>query len=237
MGIVRFGAPTELILQLKTKYGLDVFVETGTFQGRTARWAADHFARVITIEGSKEIYESNLARHRDAANLEFLVGDSRHVLAEVVPRLGRPAIFWLDSHWCGEGTFGKEAECPLLEEIAAINRSSESHIILIDDARFFLAPPLEPHRFEDWPTIDAVISRLKCDTDRYYVVVIEDVIVAVPHNAREPVISYCQAAQRALLDDVLKRSSLEGGLENMARGLTTVAREGINKLRRLCGLV
>jgi hypothetical protein len=230
MGIVRFGAPTELILQLKQACGVGTFVETGTFQGGTARWAADHFARTITIEGSKEIYESNLVRHRDATNLEFLVGDSRRVLAQVVPRLERPAIFWLDSHWCGEGTYGKDAECPLLDEIAAINRSSQSHFILIDDARFFLAPPMEPHRFEDWPTIDAVIARLKGDTDRYYVVVIEDVIVAVPHEAKELVIAYCQVAQRTLLDEVLKSSSIEGGLEAMARGLTTVASEGINRL-------
>jgi hypothetical protein len=55
MGLIRMGPPTEFILQLKERYGLVNFIETGTYHGSTAVWAASYFDNVITIEYSREI--------------------------------------------------------------------------------------------------------------------------------------------------------------------------------------
>jgi hypothetical protein len=47
MGIVRWGPPEELVLRFKRASSIDMFIETGTFKGDTASWAAAHFPSVI----------------------------------------------------------------------------------------------------------------------------------------------------------------------------------------------
>src|SRR3989442_12746550 len=97
--------PKELMLQLKGKYALEDFIETGTYQGGTAVWAAAHFDRVTTIEFSRSLYEETKAQHDRTSNLSFLFGDSREALRAIVPTLHQPAIFWLDSHCSGGQTY------------------------------------------------------------------------------------------------------------------------------------
>lgn len=135
------GAPRSLMLYIKQLNCIETYLEAGTFQGGTARWMAGEFERVVTIENSHSLYEEARQRHQDAANIEFLFGDSRTRLAEIVPTLQEQAIFWLDSHWCGGESYGESDQCPLLDELEIINAAEIDHIVLIDDARLFLAPP------------------------------------------------------------------------------------------------
>src|SRR5437879_6600737 len=187
----RVGLPRELILSLKDHFGLRLFVECGTYRGDTAVWAASHFERVITIEASKEIYETTSAKHGKIGNIKFLYGDSRTVLPTILPSLVEPTIIWLDSHWSGGSTYGEKDECPLLEELALISSSRQTHFLFIDDARMFMSPPPYPHQIDAWPTIDLVIEAIKRSGKAYYIVCLGDVIVAVPKNAQEIVRNYC----------------------------------------------
>lgn len=192
MGLVRMGPPTELILLLKDRYAVKDFIETGSYYGNTAVWAASCFDNVTTIEYSREIYEETVAKHGKIQNINFIFGDSRSVLKTIVPKLSHPAIFWLDSHWSGGQTYGENDECPLIEEIRAMNMSKCAHFVFIDDARLFTSPAPRPHRIEQWPSIDEIIEALKSSNHKYYIVVIEDVIIAVPEYAKDPVASHCQ---------------------------------------------
>lgn len=189
MGIVRMGMPTELVSKLQKAYNVQLFVETGTYQGNTALWAAEHFQTVITIEASAEIYAQVVATHSQVKNVKFLYGHSKEQLATLVPSMNEPCIFWLDGHWCGGVSYGEEDECPLLEELLIINRSAQDHFILIDDARLFLNPPPPPHRTEQWPNINAVLDLLAANRSRY-TSVFEDVIVSVPESAKSVVAEY-----------------------------------------------
>ncbi len=178
---------------MRTTHGVDTFIETGTYQGGTAAWASGFFKQVITIEGSLEFHRAARERHADLRNIDFLVGDSTVLLAEALARTpGRPAILWLDAHWM-PGSYGSGAECPVLEEIAAVNRSGTGHFLLIDDARLFLAPPPRPHRAADWPDLAALLAALGSDPGQSrYTTIYDDVIISVPESAREATRNYLQ---------------------------------------------
>lgn len=192
MGIVRMGIPQELTLTLRTVFNIDVFVETGTFLGGTSSWAAKYFPRVVTVEAAPHLHAEAKKRHASLGNIDFKLGDSRQAMAEVVPKLTSPGLFWLDGHWsCGE-TAGEGDECPLMDELAVLAQSPLQHFVLIDDARLFAAPPPAPLDIAQWPTLDVVMDGLRAGGKRPYIVLCEDVIVAVPERAKPIVAAYCR---------------------------------------------
>lgn len=192
MGIIRMGPPAELMLKLKRLYELDYFIETGTYKGDTAAWATIHFDKIVSIELSRQLYDETSEKYQALHNVSFIFGDSRSELREIVQKMTRPAIFWLDSHWSEGQTYGETDECPLIDEIGAINSSSDCNFLFIDDARLFMSPPPKPHRIEQWPSIVDVMYALNSGQHKYYVVIFEDVIIAVPDYAKEIVSGYCQ---------------------------------------------
>jgi hypothetical protein len=198
--VSRYGVPQKaLMLALRDALGISRFLETGTHRGTTAAWAAEHFAQVITIEASEQLYREAVARHGQLGNVRFVLGDTRTVLAGELERLGGPAVVWLDSHWCGDETHRAGGECPVLDEIAAVRASPHEHVVFVDDARYFLAPPPRPHRMEDWPTLAEVIAALTEGERPLDVVVLDDAFVAVPTAAGQIVRACAQeAATRAL---------------------------------------
>ncbi|NEP31285.1 MULTISPECIES: hypothetical protein [unclassified Moorena] len=86
MGIVRMGVPEELVLKLNSVAKLDTFIETGTFYGHTAAWAAKHFDHVFTIEIDKQISETAAANMGNSHIVNYLVGDSAKILPRLVTR-------------------------------------------------------------------------------------------------------------------------------------------------------
>lgn len=197
MGAVRFGVPRNLVLWARDAVGARVFVETGTNRAETTAWAADHFAQVVSIEGMQDLYAAAVDAHGHRTNISFRHGDSRTVLGDVLADLSEPAILWLDAHWCGDGTFGPAAECPLLEELDSVNRSHAGHVILIDDARLFLAPPPAPHRAEDWPDLLRITAALSASPVPRYVALHDDVIVAIPAVHRGGLVEFLRMATPA----------------------------------------
>lgn len=179
MGSIRMGPPPELVLFLARESGAGRFVETGTFRGATARWAAGHFAAAVTIEASEELFRAAKTNLADLANLAVVHGESGRVLREQVPAWREPVLFWLDAHWSGGPTFGVESECPLLAELAAIDASPVDHVILVDDARCFVSPPPRPHRASEWPGLTQVTAALAAN-GRRFVALWDDCFVAVP---------------------------------------------------------
>jgi len=175
--------PQDLTLQLIGRFDLEAFVETGTYTGATAAWAAEYFTQVITIEYSQTLYERAVADHGELDNISFIFGDSRSKLKKIVSELNHSALFWLDSHWCGADSYGEEDECPLIEEIQAIRCSEYEHFIFIDDARLFLSPPHRPHNIKYWPTLWQIMSAIQVGEQDYYITIHQDVILAVPNNA------------------------------------------------------
>jgi hypothetical protein len=197
MGSRNFGIPMPLALFLKERLALTTFVETGTFGGGTAAWAAQHFAHVYSIEASEKYWREARARYPALDNVSFVLGHSPAQLAALRSHFSRP-LFWLDAHWCGSDTAGESDECPLLHELAAIAEAAPpDSAILIDDARLFLEPPPAPHRWEQWPDLAAVLAALRKCADPA-VIVRDDVIVAVPRNLRSGLVQFLRSQPSSL---------------------------------------
>jgi hypothetical protein len=194
MGLIQFGAPRELVLWMRDAFNIHTFVETGTNRAETSVWASDHFERVFSIEAYEPLHQQAVQSHGNRQNLTFLLGDSRVCLKPLIEELKEPALFWLDAHWCGQATFGKSNECPVLGELALLNECAVPHVVLVDDARLFMAPPPPPHEAGHWPDISALCAFLaRADFPRY-VAVHEDVIIAVPETGKSLVVDYLRTA-------------------------------------------
>ena len=175
--------PVDLVLKLKQHGNIKTFIETGTYRGATAVWAAGYFDKVITIELSPELLREAVIQHSEwCPTITFIPGNSKDELARIVPTLDERAIFWLDAHYSGASTVGVEAECPLLGELEAIVSSKLLHYILIDDAHMFTTTPPTPHNPAHWPSYDTIQTMLVLHG--YVVKIIDDVIVALPFVVR-----------------------------------------------------
>lgn len=233
------GPPKDLMLWVKRHCNVDIFIECGTFTGDTAVWAGENFKKVVTIEPQECIYRTTKARYADKHNIEFRLGDSRTLLASILASQDSPAILWLDSHWSGGETFGEGDECPLLAEISIINDSLRDHYLFIDDARLFMRPPPLPHQVAQWPAIADAVRALSAGPPRYHVVVIEDVIVAVPFRQREPLTVHLQeliSQQWAIQMKEIALTEREKALCQLRGGLSLAARLLVRRLGRSAGL-
>jgi hypothetical protein len=205
MGMVHPGVPQRLALWLRDEAAAKDFIETGTHLAGTALWAAEHFDRVISIEADRELYDAAKKRLASHTNVDLRLGRSQDVVATLVPELSQPALIWLDAHWSGGATAGEDQECPLLEEIAAVDAGIIQHLILIDDARFFLNPAPPPHKREHWPSVAAVIEQLRAKYEGY-ICVTDDVIIRLPMALRDGFEGFISLRPSPTLRTILKQA-------------------------------
>jgi FkbM family methyltransferase len=184
--------PVDLAEALRDAFGLKHFVETGTYQGVTARTMASRFEHVHTIELEPNAFRMAAASLAEYQNVRCLQGDSSRELPRILLEIDTQALLWLDAHWSGGNTGKTATECPLLEELATVYAHRPDHVVLIDDARLFLAPPPPPHRTTDWPAFKTLAEFLGRQQPAPYVRVVGDVIVAVPRAGAEVVEAYCR---------------------------------------------
>lgn len=183
MGDIRLGVHEALVKDLTNEVELNLFIETGTYKGGTAVWAAQNFKQVVTIEAHPPRYEKTAAALAGKyPNLSFRLGDSRRLLRSVLKEVDEPALLWLDAHWCGNYELSQENgdECPLVEELKIVASCDIfiRHFIMIDDARLFLNPPPRPHNPTQWPEMKEIVSLLPGRA----ITIFEDVIYAFPVN-------------------------------------------------------
>lgn len=183
MGSLPQKKASRIVAALAQNFGIPTFVETGTYQGETTRWAAGVFEQVITIEIDSETAAAAQLSFQSLNNIRLIVADSAKGLSEALKEQSGPLFFWLDAHK-GGGYFGSGDDCPLLQELDAIATYSDESFIFIDDARGFLAPPPPPFNWRIWPDIRTVIDKACGATDRYCVIH-EDVIMCVPRRAQD----------------------------------------------------
>lgn len=189
MGAVTFSIDPEIIRALKQALPLKYFVETGTFEGETVEQVKLMFEEVHSIELAEDYYSKAVERFGNDSRVNLYCGSSEVVLKSLHPRFASEAtLYWLDAHWCvADKTAGYQSQCPLLQELDAIQALNPHSVILIDDARLFLCPPPHPHEVTQWPSFDAIIKKLYSLSSAHEVMVLNDVILYYPSQIREPV--------------------------------------------------
>ena len=134
-----------VIKRFAETYGLSILVETGTYQGVMVEAMKFHFDRIYSIELSNELYEKARLRFSSDKRIEIIHGDSGVQLGELVRKIDRPAVFWLDGHYSGGVTARGDKDTPIYEELSHIFSSQIiGHVVLIDDARCFGNSPAYP---------------------------------------------------------------------------------------------
>lgn len=136
--------------------GIRTLVETGTFQGDMIAAMLGSFDEIHSIELLPEFYQRAIERFKGKPNVHLYEGDSGQVIGEVLQRINRPAVFWLDGHYSGEGTAIAAKSTPIVEELEAIaaDPHAAKHVILIDDAHCFTGE-------NDYPTLERLEEMAK----------------------------------------------------------------------------
>jgi hypothetical protein len=242
MGAVHFSIDGRLLARLSELLPLEVFVETGTYEGASINTALAYFDELHTIEASNELFARAAARFEDSPAVHVHHGSSAEVLSRLSGRLRRSSVlYWLDAHFCGHGSAGGELQCPLLSELEAIGSLGVRSVILIDDARLFMAPPPPPLIAEHWPSFSEVLARLSKLNPGHELIVIDDVIVFFPPQlgeglrrfAREHAIDWLLALAWAReLDEIVERIAMR--LERLGEVADRVATsDGQRETRQL----
>ncbi len=195
MGLIYSGVPKELTLSLRDKKGIKVFVETGTYMGETTVWASEHFKKVYSIEAAESIYLKTKEKLKDYSNITLIFGESNKELGKIP--INEPALFWLDAHYSAGETFN--GEVPLIEELKVINNLDIDSYIFIDDSRFITAKWLG----EQYCELADLINILS--VKKRYIAIFEDVIIAVPYEAKELVNEYANNMSQKYWADFLNR--------------------------------
>ena len=182
------GPHRQALVELAHIVDARIFVETGTYKGKTTRWAAQQFDIVHTVEKAAPFFDRYHEELEQLGNVHTYFGDSRDVLSAIVDELeDDSAVFWLDGHWSGGLTAGSDDECPLLDELDII-KHRRNDIIMIDDARLFLAAPPEGFDPNQWPSIFDIAKVMGDNISDYAIEIFHDTIFLGP---KSPTVTAC----------------------------------------------
>lgn len=193
MGAVHFSIDVDLTALLARELGIKVFVETGTLRGDTVSAVKDLFDEIHTCELSSQLHAAAAQKFAGYRHIECHLGSSPNVLKEIVPVVGdRPAVFWLDAHWCAaEHVAEAPVQCPLTQELDALGPLHKRSVVWIDDARFFQSPPPYPLVSEGWPIFHEVLAKLLAlGGQSHRIIFANDTILLYPVSCEQRLLEY-----------------------------------------------
>jgi len=149
------------ISNLKTKYNLNNFVETGVYLGASVQIAYDSsFTSVYSCDIDNN-HVSNARNRFPHANI--FSGDSITFLKDVLPKLTGKTLFWLDAHFPEFYNFAYDDptwKMPLFTELELIKEHKADYaydVIMCDDMRVMRNeknPKYVPGELEEYLYID-----------------------------------------------------------------------------------
>jgi hypothetical protein len=166
-----------VIRELQQRYGVRVFVETGTYLGDMTAAMLPYFAQLHSIELGADLYAGACRRFAGSPQVHLYQGDSAEVLPRIVNELNEPALFWLDAHFSGGITARGTEDTPIARELAIIfGQRIPDHVILIDDARHFSGT-------NDYPSVEQLRGYVAAAAPQHTLDVDSDIIRLLPNRA------------------------------------------------------
>jgi len=151
------------IAEYARKYDLHVLIETGMNYAHMIYVNLGYFREIYSIELDKSRVESARRKFGDRRDIHVLEGDSGAVLPELISTLKEPALFWLDGH-------DFDITTPVKQELDAIYKHPiKTHVLLIDDARWFDGRT-------QYPTMEELREKAARDYPGHTVEVKDDII-------------------------------------------------------------
>jgi hypothetical protein len=125
-----------ILFELK-KYWNPIFIETGTYMGCGVKKALEaEFEEIYSIEIDPKRYEACKKMFKDNSNVHIIFGDSSVELPKLLQTIDKKVTFWIDAHYCGDGSYLGHKWSPIKEELETIKQHHiKNHTILIDDWR------------------------------------------------------------------------------------------------------
>ena len=137
----------KIIKMYAKKFSLNIFIETGTYKGKTVEAVKNKFKEIYSIELNKGLYLKAKQKFIKYKHINIILGDSSKKLPKILSNIDNPCLFWLDAHYSGGSTSKTNVETPITKELQCIlNHSNRDHVILIDDAHEFTGK-------NDYPTL------------------------------------------------------------------------------------
>jgi hypothetical protein len=159
-----------IVKDYQRRFGLQVFIETGTFAGDMIDAVKRRFQRIVSIELDPAWHARAVERFRSDAHVTLLHGDSGVRLKEVLASLTEPALFWLDAHYSGPITARGVLDSPIAQELGAVRAHPvKRHVVLIDDMRYFTGR-------DGYPTVDELVTWIREGDPAAVVEVRDDVL-------------------------------------------------------------
>ena len=129
--------------ELKEKFNLKYFVETGTLFGEGVDHALNHgFDDVYSIEIDKELYDRAITKYAFNAGVNIIHGSSHEKIKDLLS-LDDNCLFWLDAHFpsadCNKKSYTDEKDmeirAPLQTEIELLSQRKNKYkdVIIADD--------------------------------------------------------------------------------------------------------
>lgn len=113
------------LLNLRDKFNIKYFFETGSWKGYSSDIASKYFEKVFTCEVDKSLFEEAVKNNSNNSNVSLFLGNSPVVLRSIVTNQHQDSIFFLDAHWYGY--------LPLNDELEIIRQTGIKPVIVIHD--------------------------------------------------------------------------------------------------------
>jgi hypothetical protein len=117
-----------------------IFVETGTFHGKTTRLARELFLVVHTVELNPAWY-SEAVEQLSPLGITCHLGNSGDIVPKLAKQITAPVFWYLAAHWFSRvpDVAGADVErgLPLWKELEAIAPRKYRDVIVVDDVKSF----------------------------------------------------------------------------------------------------
>ncbi len=129
---------------LQSAKNVDLWIETGTYMGRTTDFLRRIGSAVVSIEASEELASKAQHLFQEHSNVRIVSGLSEDELEKILDGLGsdvRRLAFWLDGHFSGGPTHLGPVETPIQKELEIIGqrlKHFDEVTVFIDDFRCFV---------------------------------------------------------------------------------------------------